>query len=320
MISIEITSKNQNIIFSNISPQHKEAFKNNKSSKKDGIRSVFKKDKDGIGFWLITSDSNNYKSTKTANKIFNVLLELFTGIHKHYEIVTLSNSHTIATIQAKMSQQIEALTGSSKEQRGSYQKTMDNVKIKIEKDTRAAANIICGLNKRIEEINTHLKSLQILENKTEVDLKKHPLKNMLLNIYSPFQDGFKDKQIKINFDRINENLKIIVDFKIFSLVMHHFFDNAVKYSKNEDEIFFIYSRDSNLVVNMHSLKIKEEDNIFDIGVSGQNADTLAGDGIGMHVIKKGLNIMHMDIEIKDNGVLDNNPTFNKNCFIIKCAP
>lgn len=318
MINIEIVDKNQNIIFSNISSKHREIFKKNKSSKKDGIRSLFKKDKDDVGFWLVTDGSDNCKSTKTLHKTFNFLSELFTGIHKHYEMVTLSNTHTIATIQAKMSQQIETLVGSSEDQRGNYKETMDSVRNKIEQDTRLTSKIICDLNKRIEEIDTHLKSLQILENKTAVDLKSHPLKAMLLNIYSPFQDGFKDKQINVNFDRIDEGLKITVDYKIFSLVMHHFFDNGVKYSKPEDEVSFVYSNDNNLVINMHSLTIKQEYNIFEIGVSGGNTDTLAGNGIGMYVIKQGLKIMNMDIEIKDSGVLANHPTFSKNCFIIKC--
>lgn len=319
MVYIEITDKSQNIVFSNISLRYKEEFKNNKSSKKDGIRSIFKKDKDGMGLWVITDDKDIYKSAKIAHKSFNFFSELFIGIHKHYEIVTLSNTHTIATIQAKMSQQIETLVGSSKSQRGNYQRIMGDVKNKIEKDTQVASKIICDLNKRIEEIDTHLKSLQILENKTAVDLNMHPLKSMLLNIYSPFQDGFKNKKIKVVFDRIDDDLKIKADYKIFSLVMHHFFDNAVKYSKDEDEISFVYSKDNNLVINMHSIAIKKEDNIFDIGVSGKNADTLAGNGIGMHVIKKGLNIMDMDIEITNSGTLDNHPKFSKNCFIIKCS-
>ncbi|KAF3983657.1 MAG: HAMP domain-containing histidine kinase [Methylococcales symbiont of Hymedesmia sp. n. MRB-2018] len=319
MTSIEIIDKNEDVIFSNISPEHRETFKKNKNSKKDGIRSLFKKNKNDVGLWLVTDDKDNYNSTKIINKTFNFFSELFIGIHKHYEIITLSNTHTIATIQAKMSQQIEPLVGNRQSQRGNYQEATNSVKNKIEEDALLASKIICDLNKRIEEIDTHLKSLQVLENKTAVVLTSHPLKTMLLNIYSPFQDGFKDKEIKVNFDRIDGDLKIMVDYKIFSLVMHHFFDNGVKYSKPNDEVHFVYSNNNNcLVIDMHSLKIKKEDNIFEMGVSGGNTDTLAGNGIGMYVIKKGLNIMNMDIEITDKGVLDKNPKFSKNCFIVKC--
>ncbi len=67
---------------------------------------------------------------------------------------------------------------------------------------------------------------------------------------------------------------------------------------------------------MHSLKIEDQNEIFEIGVSGKNTDSLAGDGIGMHVIKKGLNIMNMDISIRDNGKLEKHKKFNKNCFVI----
>jgi signal transduction histidine kinase len=172
------------------------------------------------------------------------------------------------------------------------------------------------LSKRVEEIDTHLKSLSILENKTAVELRSHPLKNMLLNIYSPFKASFNEKKIKVIFERIDENIKIVSDYKIFSLVMHHFFDNAVKYSKIEDEISFIFSTKNELIINMHSLKIEDQTKIFEIGVSGNNTDSLAGDGIGMHVIKKGLKVMNMDISIKDSGQLEKHQRFNKNCFII----
>lgn len=318
MINIEIVDKNQNIIFSNVSLQHKEKFKTKKNSKKDGIRSIFKKDKHGMGLWLVIDDKDNYKSTKTINKTFNFLSEFFIGIYKHYETITLSNTHTIATIQAKMSQQIETLVGDRKSQRGNYQEVINVVEDKIKKDTRTVSKIVCDLNKRIEEIDTHLESLRILVNKTAVVLKDHPIKNMLLSIYAPFSDDFKNKKIEVIFDRIDQDLKIKVDYKIFSLVMHHFFDNAVKYSKDTDKISFVYSQDNSLVVNMHSLTIKEGYNVFEMGVSGQNTDTLAGNGIGMYVIKKGLNIMDMDIDFKDKGVLNNHPDFSKNNFIIKC--
>lgn len=318
MIWLEIINRSGAVVFSNLKSKHKQIFENYKLSKKDGLISMFKENRNGVSLWLIADDNDLYNSSKVAKKNFGFVEKLVMGIYKHYELITLSNTHTIATIQAKMSQQIEGLLGSSKKHRGNYQEITSNMEKKILEDSYKASCVFCDLSKRIEEIDTHLKSLKILANKTAVDLTEHPLKSMLLNIYSPFQNNFKNKNIKINFDRVATVTKCLIDYKIFSLVMHHFFDNAVKYSKTNDEISFVFSADSYLVINMHSITIEDGDNIFDMGVSGQNTDTLAGDGIGMHVIKQGLNIMDMDIEVRCSGKLEKHKKYSKNQFIIKC--
>jgi signal transduction histidine kinase len=229
MIYLEITRADKQLIFTNIPVNYRKIFENDKNSKDSECRSIYKKDANEIGFWMVTNNNDLYKSARVAHKSFDIFQEIFIGIHEHYELITLSNTHTIATIQAKMSQQLESLIGASINRRGAYNKVIDDVEIIINKNSAKASEVICALSKRVEEIDTHLKSLSILENKTAVELRSHPLKNMLLNIYSPFKASFNEKKIKVIFERIDENIKIVSDYKIFSLVMHHFFDNAVKY-------------------------------------------------------------------------------------------
>ncbi len=183
-------------------------------------------------------------------------------------------------------------------------------------DENKIADMICHLGKRIEELDFHLDSLNILTNKTITDIKTHPLKKTLLSIYDPFKESFQSKQIKVNFGGINEETSINIDFKIFNLVMHHFFDNATKYSRDEDEIIFQYSKDQELVIKMHSLTIEDDQDIFNLGFSGANTKDMAGNGIGMHIIKKGLNIMEMDIKTSSTGTLNKNKQYSKNIFVI----
>lgn len=317
MIYLELKNKDK-IIFSNIPKEHKKTFETDKNYKKNNIKSFFKKDENHISIWLITNDKDLYKSPKLFNKTFDIINRITNELSNHYSLVTLSNTHTIATIQAKMAQQLEGFIEEDI-QRGEYQKSILKVEEVVKKNILEAAKLICDLSKRVKEIDTHLKSLQILNTKVgELSLTQHPLKKILLKIYAPFEKKFQDKNIRIVFDRIKETENIKIDYDIFNLVMHHFFDNATKYSKNNDRIEFIFSTNNELFINMHSLTIENKDKIFNMGYSGDNAGNLAGNGIGMNVIKRGLLAMNMDINIIDNGRLNNHDKYSKNKFIITC--
>jgi K+-sensing histidine kinase KdpD len=217
-----------------------------------------------------------------------------------------------------MSSKIEGFVG-NKFKQGEKTKGIELIKNKItNKNQNNIADFIYEISKRVKELDLHLDSLSILSNKTVTDIKNYPLKKILLSFYAPFQDNFINKNIAINFNRVDENINIKLDFKVFSLVMHHFFDNTSKYSKNNDNIDFIFSSDNNLVIKMHSLTIEDIDSIFIQGFSGKNTKNLSGDGIGMYVIKEGLKIMNMDIEVKCGDKLNDDNHYSKNTFIIKC--
>lgn len=319
MIYLEIKDKDENIIFSNIKESHKAIFGDNKSSKyaTNKTRGILKVNGDESSIWMISeNDDSLFKSAKMFNKTFNIYQSIAKGFYDHYSLMTLSNTHTIATIQAKMSQKMESLIGFNK-MRGSYQEVIKNVKNIVEQSPHKTAELICELNKRIEEIDSHLQSLSIISNQTALDLQYHHLKTTLLNIYAPFKNNFNEKNIHVDFERVNTDIKILIDYKILSLVMHHFFDNATKYAKSNHEICFIYSQDNKLVVTMHSLNIKNTDKIFTIGYSGENTDTLAGHGIGMNVIKRGLLAMNMDISVCSEPLVKDSNN-GKNTFVISC--
>ena len=195
MIYLELKNK-ESIVFSNIPEKYKIMFRENKNSKLSNIRSFFKKDGQTIT-WLITNDKDLCKSSKLFNKTFKLIHEITNGLYKHYSLVTLSNTHTIATIQAKMAQQLEDLIGENT-QRGEYQKSVEKVKTKIQSSLDETAKLVCDFSKRVEEIDKHLKSLEILDNKVrQLKLVSHPLKKMLLRIYAPFESKFQDKSIYI---------------------------------------------------------------------------------------------------------------------------
>lgn len=320
MIHLQITNKNNEIIFSNLKKEHIGKFRDNKNSKaKKYLRSYYKKEEE-FDVWLVSEDQDLYKSNKLFNKTCKTYLPIVNGLYQDYSMNLLAGMHTIATIQAKMVQKIEPFVSGATQgkQEDRIQIVKDTIQYKSPDDV---ADLVCFLSKRIEELDVHLESLKIIEggiNKTKTKIEGHHLHKVLLNIYDPFKGSFSDESIKVNFDRIDESLKLSFDYKIFHLVFHHIFDNASKYSKKDDTIHFIFSSENKLVIEMHSLTIENPQQVFLRGISGNNAGELAGNGIGMFVIKKGLQVMGMNISLKDGGKLKNSPSYSKNKFIIDC--
>ena len=321
MIYLSITSKNNESLFSNIEDSHSKIFVNNKNSKSKTkhLRSFYKELSE-YNVWIISNDADLYKSNKLFKKTCQTYFPIIESLYQNYSMSIKASMHTIATIQAKMSQKIEPFIKDA--QKGKQEERLKTVeKNLLNKSGKENADLICFLGKRIEELDIHLESLKILDSNIGFNLsnlKKHPLHKILLNTYDPFKQAFDDKNIKVVFDRVDENIKIRIDYKVFNLIFHHFFDNAAKYSKANDKIEFIFSSNRDLVVKMHSLKIEDVNSIFKKGISGNNSGELAGDGIGMFVIKKSLQIMNMDISLIDKGRLNNHPQYHKNEFIINC--
>ena len=90
-----------------------------------------------------------------------------------------------------------------------------------------------------------------------------------------------------------EKHKVILDPKMINVALHHFFQNMTKYVCHNTSMQIVLIAQDDVVelyVKMMSLKIESEelDNIFERGVSGKNVGNLAGQGIGMFVIKSAL--------------------------------
>ena len=320
-IYLEILGNNK-IIFSNVPDSYHRIFKESKNSKRiiqgKKIRSLSKKDKDGITLWMVAEDDNDlFKSKKAFTKTYNLYHQLSNAFFEYYLSMTESNMHTISTIQAKMSQKIDSLISHSQLRADNYEIAKKKIKDIIQGDLDKTAEVVFDLHKRVDEIDHHINSLSLINSsKTKITLKKHPLKKSLLNIYNPFLTNFRADEIKVDFNKINNDIKVNIDYDVFALAMHHFFHNVEKYCKPNTTIIFMYSRDDKLIIKMHSLKIEDKEKIFDEGYSGKNIDKLAGHGIGMHVIKKSLNLMNMSITV-DHEPLQLDDKNDKNTFVIE---
>lgn len=258
-------------------------------------------------------------------KIINKSKELYHTVSKEmyndYIRKIDVNSHTIKTIQAQMAQEIDFFIN----QELFFQKNTEQIQLYIKqalvKNPEDGAKLISQLRNRIKEITFHLESLELLYSNKEneyIKITTANLKKILLKMYSPFQNTFKDNNCSLYF-HFDEEYTIKMNYELLNLVMHHFFHNAEKYMKIWSNIHFNIKVETKtfLIIEMASLEIKNKDKIFEEGYSWENVDLLAWQWIGMHVIKKWLEKMWMDIFIRDEKTSNENDTvYKKNIFSI----
>ena len=82
MIYFEITDKKDEIIFSNITENDANLFRDDKNSKKDNKRSYFNKSAkpNELNIWIITDDKDLYKSSKSFHKFSNICYGVIIGL------------------------------------------------------------------------------------------------------------------------------------------------------------------------------------------------------------------------------------------------
>jgi|GEM_PF-2244020 len=313
MIYFEIKRENGDIVASNIRKcPYFDLFQKerNLTLRSKQLKSAVKK-YGSISIWLIVeSEENLLRSNRLFNKMMDLHAMLVHNFSEYYFSKIRVHSHTLRTIQGKMKQKIDGLAAKKDFQGKDYSESKKNIIKKVELNIEKTADTICFLNKRVAEIDAHIGGFDVLYMGDEQDINAESvnIKKVLLNIIAPFLGDFEKQGVSINFaikDDYADANKISLDYKMFNLALCNFFDNAIKYSKPYSEINITFlKKDHSFIVevSMMSLRMDQDelDLIFDEGYSGKYASYDAGDGIGMSVMKKALNLTNMKIKIEPN--------------------
>jgi signal transduction histidine kinase len=142
------------------------------------------------------------------------------------------------------------------------------------------------------EINVFNK---LYSKKADINEKFHNIHKVLKNVSSMYFQDFQEKSIIVTQNICQSDA--LFDYESVSVALHHLFQNAVKYTMSNTALnikFQPEKDDLRVVLEMTSLPITQDeiDQIFDDGYSGKAArqQSLAGDGVGMGVAKKLLEI------------------------------
>ena len=163
--------------------------------------------------------------------------------------------------------------------------------------------------------------------KPYVEFDNHNIHKIIILILNPFWLDLIEKDINIEIS--DSNAMVSIDYKSISVVFSHLFDNLSKYIAPDtklkidfkEEIYYVH-----IYLEMTSIKITDADmiNIFKENLSGEYASKLgkSGDGIGMSIVKRLLDInrgeiiIHRNIESKSSYSIMSIP-FERNRIEIK---
>lgn len=303
---------------------------------KDKIRSGFKII-DSVSVWIIVIDEPDLaNSSKRFNILFSVFAKASTALLPYYVEKIKAHSHTLRTIQGQMKQKMEGFA-EPKDFRGeSYSEQKNNIKLKVISNSDLASDLVCYLNKRIFEIESHIEIFDLLyrddtgDSKsvaTDLLIKEVNIKKVLLNIIAPFTQDFEAIGVHFFFhgqDDFFEEHKISINYKMFNIALYNFLDNAVKYVKPYTNIDLFFSSSDGVFeirIEMMSCRVEKDEceKIFESGYSGVHANA-RGDGIGMFVMRESLNKIDMMISLDPEYAISENHNdiqYIRNVFRIK---
>ncbi|MGQ9819009.1 MAG: PAS domain-containing sensor histidine kinase [Candidatus Kapaibacteriales bacterium] len=158
---------------------------------------------------------------------------------------------------------------------------------------------IKDLTDMIEDVTLYNKlSSEYYENQVETVQPKQFFESLLKDYQLYYQDKARIKY-KVN----STSEKISIDVSVINIIFHHLLSNAVKYSKENPEVFV------NIEINLNQIQIKVQDNgigiedseldkIFDPFYRGRNVKTLAGTGMGLSIVKNAIEKIEGTIKVE----------------------
>lgn len=155
-------------------------------------------------------------------------------------------------------------------------------------------------SKQIERIHKAIKDLSdmienvVLYNKFSREFYEKQIETVSTKLF--FESLLKDYQLyyqdkaKIIFEVTSSIEKITLDPSVINVIFQHLISNAVKYSKENPEIFVnveVNSKHIQIIVKDNGIGIEESDieKIFDPFYRGKNVKTLSGTGMGLSIVK-----------------------------------
>jgi len=308
MIYFEVKNNLNEVLATNMHGfSGREQFKSDKNvtDRKNKLKSSYL-EKDNVSVWLVVEDETDLlNSNRLFNKTMNAYVTMAHSFSNYYHSKIQAHSHTLRSIQGKMKQKIDGLASKADFQAQNYGESKEKIKEKISANLDKAADTICHLNKRVAEIDAHIEGFDVLYMGTEktVIFQQSNIKKVILNILAPFLVEFKNKRVDVEVeirDDYADSNRVPLDYKMFNLAFCNFFDNAVKYTKPNSRVLIRFQKNGNsfqIDITMESLLIDNDEIelLFEEGYSGKHAANLAGDGIGMSVIKKALALNNMKL-------------------------
>ena len=215
--------------------------------------------------------------------------------------------HNIITHATKIQQELFKLIPQETVAKGARNQ-MAEIETILAKNTKNAAYSYLKILKSTNFMRSEFAAYDMLNQDRKryiIDSQNHAIYKVLHLSLSSFWLDFIEKNVHINIDACQKMLHF--DYNSVSVSLSHIFDNAVKYVAPDSNIHISF-KDSetkfSMLISMVSLKVLPEEvtKIFNEEYSGlwANKVDLNGDGLGMNIVQKLLNINGIDINLRTN--------------------
>ena len=271
----------------------------------DGVRNIYREYEDGMVRLVVTV---NEKSTnRILTRIADAYASFIPILYKNQEDINSKFtifSHNLITAHAKLQGEIESvISGRELSRCKTHQEQLNKAITAVSTDIDGTSNSILQMMNRVVDLQAQIEGMKMLSGNFKLDFGYHNIKKVLLNILYSFYEDFENIGVDVRMhisDDLAEKNQVRLDYKIFNVALHHFFNNAVKYIEQYSKIDITFNKKSQVLeFRMWSTKIDKDElmEIRRLGVSGRNAGKNAGYGVGMYMIDKSLELLGGRFEI-----------------------
>ena len=172
-----------------------------------------------------------------------------------------------------------------------------------EQERREYGKAITDQTKKMSNLITNILKLNRLENQQIYpDKKKYNLTEQICESLLLFESSWEKKNITIETE-IEENIFICADEELLSLVWNNLFSNAIKFTDNEGKVSVKIKKEHGKVI----VEVKDSGcgispdigkHIFDKFYQGDTSHSTEGNGLGLTLVKKVIDIVGGDIYVQ----------------------
>lgn len=241
--------------------------------------------------------------TRVAN-IYADLVSVLKGMKRDQQAGYKVFSHNLITAHAKLQGEVESILPEAgfRESR-TYEEQLNVAERAVNTNPNIASEALLQILKRVVDIQAQIEGFKILTGEVKPKFGSHNIKRTLLSVLYPFYEELNKKGIFVRLDiddAVASANEVTLDYKLFNVAMHHFLNNTQKYGLPGSKVDITFNPLENyLEISMKSVRIDKEEikEIFKMGIYGNHAAGFAGDGIGMYMVGRALEIMGANMDI-----------------------
>ncbi len=280
------------------------------------------------GNCFICSSQKNHVQSPAQFKIYlEARLGLLSDLNKYRAMIKASLSedfgrlvHNLTSLNAHNSQELYAVVPQEIATKN-LKNCINTICKMISSDPMSAARAFFQVQKNCAAIKTEFdvyRKLYIGSGYLTQEI--HAIHPVILNVFYTFFQDFADKRVYVDVKETTES--VLIDYETVRVALYHLFQNAAKYVCPTTVIYVEFNRNAlkiEISLNMISLPLtnKDMEHIWEEGYSGELAREfkLNGEGRGMTIVKKALEINGGSINIKRDIVAHNRKLYEGVAYV-----